>query len=120
APPRFAYDVTASPGHPLPQAHPGRLATLATLCGLRPAPVERCRFLELGCGSAGHLLPLALALPESRFVGVDLSATAIARGEEARRALGLTNLTLHHADLLEFTPEGEPFDYVIAHGFYSW
>src|SRR5439155_4586267 len=26
----------------------------------------------------------------------------------------------HFADLMEFDPGGEPFDYVIAHGFYSW
>src|SRR5947209_16883404 len=118
--PRFAYDAIDYPSHPLPQAHPDRLATLATLYGLRPASVERCRVLELGCGSGGHLLPLALTLPESRFVGVDLSETAIARGNEARQALGLHNLTLHHADLMGFAPEGRPFDYVIAHGFYSW
>src|SRR5437764_4888582 len=118
--PRFSYDVVDYPSHPLPQAHPDRLATLATLFGLRPAPVERCRVLEIGCGSGGHLLSLALQLPESRFVGVDLSETAIAHGNQARQALGLHNLTLHHADLMEFAPEDGPFDYVIAHGFYSW
>src|SRR5262245_56164467 len=54
-----AYDTVAYPSHCCPQAHPDRLATLATLFGMAPAPVERCRFLELGCGDGHNLLALA-------------------------------------------------------------
>jgi hypothetical protein len=32
-----------------PEAHPDRLATIATLFGMQPANVERCRVLEIGC-----------------------------------------------------------------------
>ena len=32
----------------------------------------------------------------------------------------MTNVQFHCADLLEWRPTGEPFDYVIAHGFISW
>ena len=45
-----------------PQCHPDRLATLATLFGMKPAPPEHCRVLEIGCASGGNLIPLAEAL----------------------------------------------------------
>ena len=51
------YDEVSYPSHPFTQTHPDRLATLATLFGLRPAPIERCRVLELGCGDGANILP---------------------------------------------------------------
>jgi hypothetical protein len=32
------YDAIAYPGYPFPQTHPGRLAALAALHGMHPAP----------------------------------------------------------------------------------
>ena len=61
-----------------------------------------------------------MAYPRSRFVGVDLSRAAIARGETMRQTLGLDNLRLVAADLTEWDPGPSPFDYIVAHGFYSW
>ncbi len=115
-----AYDAVAYPARCCPQAHPDRLATLATLFGMGPARPERCRFLELGCSDGGNLLALAFALPDSAFVGVDYAPSAIARANEEARALGLTNVEFHCADLLGWDPPGGPFDYVIAHGLISW
>ena len=69
------YDEVPYPNLPFPQTHPDRLATLATLFGMAPAPVERCRVLELGCGAGGNLIPMALGLPESELLGIDLAAT---------------------------------------------
>jgi 2-polyprenyl-3-methyl-5-hydroxy-6-metoxy-1,4-benzoquinol methylase len=115
-----AYDAVAYPARCCPQAHPDRLATLATLFGMAPAPASRCRFLELGCSDGGNLLALAFALPGSAFVGVDYAPSAIARANEEARALGLTNVEFHCADLLGWDPPGGPFDYVIAHGLISW
>ena len=74
------YDAVPYPGHPFQQTHPDRLATLPTLFGLQPPPLERCRVLELGCGDGGNLVPVALALPGARFLGIDAAAGAIARG----------------------------------------
>jgi methyltransferase-like protein len=34
--------------------------------------------------------------------------------------LGLKNVRLENADLMEFQASGEPFDYIVAHGVYSW
>jgi cyclopropane fatty-acyl-phospholipid synthase-like methyltransferase len=114
---RLSYDRVPYPGHPFPQTHPDRLATVATLFGLRPAAPNACRLLELGCGDGGNLVPMAYGLRASAFCGVDLSGRAIARAGELAAALGLRNLELRHADL-ESLPELGTFDYVVAHGVY--
>jgi SAM-dependent methyltransferase len=86
---------------------------------MQPAHPASCRLLELGCGDGGNLVPMAYALPGSAFCGVDLSARAIERAEAQRVALGLANLGLHRADLTALPALGT-FDYVVAHGVYSW
>ena len=111
------YDRVPYPGHPFAQTHPDRLATVATLFGLRPARPDACRVLELGCGDGGNLVPMAYGLPGSTFCGVDLSERAIERARRLAGALGLDNVRFEHVDLSAV--EGE-FDYVIAHGVYSW
>ncbi len=116
----YSYDVVAYPGFPFAQTHPDRLATIATLMGMKPAAVERCRVLELACGDGGNLIPMAAALPGSTFVGVDLAKTAIASGNRAISALGLGNIRLIADDLMRVTRDWGEFDYVIAHGIYSW
>ncbi|MCI0455951.1 MAG: class I SAM-dependent methyltransferase [Gemmataceae bacterium] len=120
APSGTSYDEVPYTSHPFPQTHPDRLATVATLMGLRPVPVERCRVLELGCASGGNLIPMAVTLPESRFVGLDLSVIQIERGRRQAEALGVTNVELLSRNLLDVGPELGQFDYVICHGVYSW
>lgn len=114
------YDHVAYRTLPLPQTHPDRLAVNAALLGMRPAPIDRCRVLELGCGDGSNLIPMAYGLPGSEFVGIDLAATAIERGAAAIRTLGLTNATLRHLGVEDVDDALGPFDYVIAHGLYSW
>ncbi|MGZ6674009.1 MAG: methyltransferase regulatory domain-containing protein [Solirubrobacteraceae bacterium] len=87
---------------------------------MRPAPPARCRVLELGCGDAGNLVPMALALPGASFVGVDAAPEAIARGQGLVAELGLENVTLEARAIEELSPPAGGFDYVIAHGVYSW
>jgi len=45
-----SYDERPYPRAAYSQMHPDRLAVVATLSGLTPMPVQRCRVLELGCG----------------------------------------------------------------------
>jgi len=113
-----AYDEAPYLSHVYPQAHPDRLATHATLLGVPCAPVETCRTLEIGCGDAVNLISLAYTHPKARFVGIDLASTAIARGQAMIDALGLNNINLVQADILDADP-GE-FDYILAHGVYAW
>jgi SAM-dependent methyltransferase len=115
-----AYDEIIYPTRPHADTHPDRLATIATLFGMAPAPVERCRFLEIACGDAGNLIPMAYELPRSEFVGFDLAARPIEMGERAAARLGLSNVTLSRLDLNDFPPSAGRFDYIVAHGLYSW
>lgn len=116
----FAYDVLEYPPYIHPQMHPSRLAVIGRIHGIPAASPRQCRLLEVGCGDGLQLLTLAMAYPDSRFVGVDLSQAAIARGEAMRARLGLANLRLVAADLLSWDAGDEPYDYIVAHGFYSW
>lgn len=117
---RNSYEEVPYHGNPLYPTHPDCLATLGTLLGMTPAPPAKCRVLELGCGTGGNLLPMALVLPESRFLGVDLSPRQIEMGQATARAAGLTNLDLQARSILDITEADGKFDYIICHGVYSW
>jgi SAM-dependent methyltransferase len=115
-----SYDVVLYPARPFVQTHPDRLATLATLFGLSPAPPAACRVLEVGCGVGGNLLPMAAALPGATFVGIDNAGVPIARARERAGRLGLGNVSFLELGIEDYEPPAEGFDYVIAHGVYSW
>jgi len=76
-----SYDEVSYPSFPIYYTHPDRLATVASLFGIKPAPADKCRVLELGCFDGVNLAAMAVGLPQSEFVGVDLAGTAIARGQ---------------------------------------
>ena len=114
------YDAVRYPSAVYAQTHPDRLATAGLLFGLRPAPVTRARVLELGCGEGTNLIAMAVSLPESRFYGFDLAAEPIRAGRRLVEALGLNNLQLDRVDLMDLPKDLGEFDYIIAHGLYSW
>ncbi len=116
----FSYDQVEYPCYPFSQTHPDRMATIATLLGMTPAPIEHCRVLELGCGTGANFYPMAEAFPDSEFVGIDLAAPPIEAGQRAVAELGLKNLHLHRADIMQVNESLGKFDYIIAHGVYSW
>ena len=58
-PPKNPYDEVPYTSHPYHQSHPNRLATIGTLLGMNPVPVEDARVLELGCASGGNVIPMA-------------------------------------------------------------
>src|SRR5207249_4625660 len=96
-----SYDELPYESKPESPTHPDHLATVATLMGMEPTPVERCRVLELGCATGGNLLPLAATLPHSEFVGLDLSPRQIDAGRSAVDALGLKNVIFLARSLTE-------------------
>jgi methyltransferase-like protein len=63
---------------------------------------------------------MALALPDATFVGIDAAPNAIARGQGLVDELGLENVTLEARAIEDLSPVAGGFDYVIAHGVYSW
>lgn len=114
------YDATPYQSFPFPQSQPDRLATLGRLFGAEPAPADRCRVLEVGCASGGNVVPLAVAMPNCEFVGIDFSPVQITQGAADVAALGLPNIRLLRMDILDFPEDLGMFDYIIAHGVYSW
>lgn len=116
-----AYDQVVYPTAIFPQTMPERAAIVAHLAGLSPPPIETARVLEIGCGDGMNLIALATAWPRSSFVGIDLAASAIERGQDLIAKAGLTNVELQVCDIRDLPGRFDgTFDYVIAHGIYAW
>jgi SAM-dependent methyltransferase len=117
------YDQFPYRGRPCTESHPSRLHTIAALLGQKPGPagVASCRVLEIACGDGANLLSIAESLPGATCLGIDLAARHIEAAQADAKTLGLTNVRFVQADILTLKPEdlGE-FDYIIAHGLYSW
>jgi SAM-dependent methyltransferase len=114
------YDAIAYASKSVALTHPAHLATVAMLFGLEPSPIATCRTLELGCGDGTNLIPMAMTLPEATFIGVDLAHRPIAIARETATDLALANITFLPADLCALPDDVGSFDYIIAHGVYSW
>jgi methyltransferase-like protein/SAM-dependent methyltransferase len=115
-----SYDAVPYTSNPFRYTHPDHVGAVATLFGMNPAPPDCCRVLELGCASGGNLIPMALHLPRSRFVGLDLSSRQIAQGQELVSELHLDNIDLQHRNIMDVGRDFGQFDYIICHGVYSW
>jgi len=100
--------------------HPERLASIGTLLGMDVAPLATCRVLEFACGDGLNLVPIAATLPAATFVGFDFAARPIASARLMASDLGLTNVQFLELDLRELPADLGSFDYIIAHGLYSW
>jgi SAM-dependent methyltransferase len=114
------YDTIAYAAQPCPWSHPDHLAAVATLFGLAPPATRTCRTLEVGCSDGANLLPMAVSLPHATFVGCDLAARPIDAAHAAVAAIGLPNIRFVQADLSALGEDIGTFDYIVAHGVYSW
>lgn len=114
------YDSIPYTKHVYQQTQPNTLATLAILFGMRPPPVETCRVLELGCASGINTIAMAQAIPNGEFIGVDFSEQQIREGQENISRLGLPNIQLKPLNITRVDFELGMFDYIVAHGVYSW
>ncbi len=72
------------------------------------------RVLDAGCGRGRALLLMARMFPRSRFVGYELSGSAVAWARKQARSENLDNVTFEARDLTNFdeTAEPEAFDFV--------
>jgi methyltransferase-like protein/trans-aconitate methyltransferase len=117
----FIYNDVPYPSFTFLQTHPDRLATIAKLHGMQSANVENCRILEIGCGDGSNLNWIAHTLPNSEFIGIDLSTKHISDAKSNAAEIGIKNTEFYAADVLTLSPdEFGKFDYIIAHGLFSW
>ncbi|WP_146118891.1 methyltransferase regulatory domain-containing protein [Blastopirellula marina] len=115
-----SYDIVPYPSHPFRQTHPERLYAMARMFGLTPTDINNCRVLEIGCAGGGNIIPMAELLPNSQFVGFDLSQKQIESAQASIDKLGLTNVEVKQLDILKVDESLGKFDYVLCHGVYSW
>jgi SAM-dependent methyltransferase/methyltransferase-like protein len=115
-----SYDDLPYEGSALYLTHPDHLAALARLFGVHAPQVETCRIFELGCAQGGNLIPMAWSLPRARLVGIDLSGRQIDAGRAVIAQLGLKNIEMRKLSIEDAGPELGQFDFVLAHGIFSW
>ncbi len=114
------YESTEYPAMSHPVSDPARTAVTARMAGLRTPHPASARILEIGCASGHNLLPLAMRWPQSHFVGIDLSDRAIREAKLRATEAGVANATFLAVDLMDFDADFGNFDYIIAHGVFSW
>ena len=115
-----SYNAVPYGGGAIVATRPDYLAANARLRGLDAPDASHCRVLDLGCATGGNLMAMALAFPESEFVGADLSPKQIATARDASRAVGLTNIRFEAMSITDIDDALGAFDYIVSHGVYSW
>ena len=118
-----AKEIYADLGYlsqPFPYASAPFLESYARLLGLSPAPASKARILEIGSSYGGNVISQALFYPQATFTGIEIAPTQVSVGKTYIDQLGITNLDLLEGDVNESHDHLGTYDYIIAHGFYSW
>jgi SAM-dependent methyltransferase len=121
ADPRYVTDVPYARRF-VRELSPAWLDFAALICGV--APPDRAggfRWCELGCGHGVTPVFLAAAHPKGQFTGIDLMPEHIAFAGQFARDAGIGNVQFQAADFATAAAEeGAAFDYIVAHGVYTW
>ena len=115
-----AYEALPYAGRAYARTHPDRLGLVGALHGIDTVDPASARVLEIGCAAGDNLLPIAVQYPGATCVGVDLAQVHVDRARQAIDALGLDNATVHPGSVADLDASDGPYDYVIAHGVWSW
>ena len=105
---------------PFPYTTPATLEAYAALVGVSAPNPKTVRVLELGATYGGNIISQALFNPDATFVGIELSQEQVEKGNEVIANAGLINVSLIQSDIASIGSEIGTFDYIIAHGVYSW
>ena len=105
---------------PFPYTTPATLEAYGALVGVSAPNPKTARVLELGATYGGNIISQALFNPDATFVGIELSQEQVEKGNEVIANAGLTNVSLIQSDIASIGSEIGTFDYIIAHGVYSW
>lgn len=114
------YKELGYKSYPFPFTTPAYLEAYGTLVGLNTPPAKTARVLELGATYGGNIISQAVHNPEATFVGIELSQDQVEKGNKIISDAKLDNVSLLQGDILNFDESLGSFDYIIAHGFYSW
>ena len=114
------YKELGYKSYPFPFTTPAYLEAYGTLVGLKPPTAKTARVLELGATYGGNIISQAVHNPEATFVGIELSQDQVEKGNKIISDAKLDNVSLLQGDILNFDESLGTFDYIIAHGFYSW
>ena len=114
------YKELGYKSYPFPFTTPAYLEAYGTLVGLKPPTAKTARVLELGATYGGNIISQAAHNPEATFVGIELSQDQVEKGNKIIGDAKLDNVSLVQGDILNFDESMGTFDYIIAHGFYSW
>lgn len=95
---------------------------VAALGQVPPRDLEQpFTYLELGCGLGSSAITHAAAFPKGRFHACDINRAHIAHARERAATLGVHNIELETCAFEELLREPRPaFDFIVAHGVYSW
>jgi len=116
-----SYDQLPYPQISEVHTHPRIISAAAKSLGFTsPVDVEKCHVLELGCATGVNIIAMACELPNSQFVGIDYSKEQVTFGNKIIEELGLDNITLEYASITDIDESFGSFDYILAHGVYSW
>ena len=115
-----SYDRQPYFSNVFPWSAPGYVRAAAHLYGIQTPPVANARILELGCAAGGNCIPIASLYPDAEVVGVDISTRQIAAGQRVIEQAGLTNIRLLNHCFSRLPKDLGQFDYIIAHGVWSW
>lgn len=114
------YKELGYKSYPFPFTTPAYLEAYGTLVGLKPPAAKTARVLELGATYGGNIISQAAHNPEATFIGIELSQDQVEKGNKIIGDSKLDNVSLVQGDILNFDESMGTFDYIIAHGFYSW
>lgn len=114
------YKELGYKSYPFPFTTPAYLEAYGTLVGLKPPTAKTARVLELGATYGGNIISQAVHNPEATFIGIELSQDQVEKGNKIISDAKLDNVSLLQGDILNFDESLGSFDYIIAHGFYSW
>ena len=114
------YNELLYKSNPFNYTVPALLEAYGRLYGLTPKDSRKARILELGSSFGGNIITQALYNPEAEFVGVDLTAEQVKKGNEVIEKIGLQNIKLIEKNILDINEDFGKFDYIIVHGVFSW
>ena len=114
------YNELLYKSNPFTYTVPALLEAQGKLFGLTPKDSRKARILELGSSFGGNIITQALYNPEAEFVGVDLTAEQVKKGNEVIEKIGLKNIKLIEKNILDINEDFGKFDYIIVHGVFSW